>query len=33
MATGLKEMQMKLGIINLAIKEQESKNGENTESV
>lgn len=33
MATGLKEMQMKLGIINLAIKEQESKNGENNESV
>lgn len=33
MATGLKEMQMKLGIINLAIREQESKNGEDNESV
>lgn len=27
MATGLKEMQMKMGVINLAIKEQESKIG------
>ena len=28
MATGLKEMQMKMGIINLAIKEQENELGE-----
>jgi hypothetical protein len=33
MAVGLKEMQMKMGVINLALKEQESQNGENNESV
>lgn len=33
MATGLKEMQMKMGVINLAIKEQESKNDTDSKSV
>lgn len=30
MAVGLKEMQMKMGVINLAMKEQEANNGENS---
>lgn len=33
MAIGLKEMQMKMGVINLAMKEQEAKDGENNQSV
>ena len=33
MATGLKEMQMKMGVINLAIKEQESRNDTENKSV
>lgn len=33
MAVGLKEMQMKMGVINLAMKEQESKNGDESESL
>jgi hypothetical protein len=33
MAVGLKEMQMKMGVINLAIKEQEQKDGEDNQSV
>jgi|13_taG_2_1085334.scaffolds.fasta_scaffold01172_5 hypothetical protein len=30
MAVGLKEMQMKMGVINLAMKEQEANNGEDS---
>ena len=33
MATGLKEMQMKMGVINLAIKEKESQNDSENKSL
>lgn len=33
MATGLKEMQMKMGIINLAIKEKESQDDSENKSI
>lgn len=33
MATGIKEMQMKMGVINLAMKEQEANDGEESTSV
>lgn len=33
MAVGLKEMQMKMGVINLALKEKEAQDGIETESL